>query len=189
MHTCNCTVKELWGITRHSLANWFKHPSLPSVSSPALSYVNWFYLSGSISHKAGLLEKKLTTEKQRYQMALFPQKLTSSAQPDASYTRFFLSCVDVCVRSEALTQLRAFAKSLIPHWVAQGDLLWLLNLTVAVYQGVQALSKNICCEYYLPLPAVFRVSMEILPQEQNFKLLLQSVSKSLCTYIFYFRKK
>lgn len=29
-------------------------------------------------------------------MAPFPQKLTSSAQPDASYARFFLSCVDVC---------------------------------------------------------------------------------------------
>lgn len=149
-------------------------------------YVNWSYLYRKYLPQSISPFWKITEKTARPNHSLSPKPQIFSTTW-CKLHNYFLSWVGAYGRSEAIMQSRAFAKSLIPKWVAQGKMWQLLNLTAAGYHDFKHFLRT--SAVYITLPVVFRVSLEILSQEENLKLILQNVSKSSGTHSFYFMKK
>lgn len=155
----------------HNLTNWFNQSVLPSVSSLVLSYINWSYLYKKHlpqSWPFGKITNNRKTVRPNHSLSQKTQifnttwckllKLFSVLYGCVCQVRGLNAIQSVCKELDStMSSSRGYAV------VPEPNISWV------------PLSKNNCCEYYFSLPAVFRISQEILPQEQNFKLILQSV--------------
>lgn len=104
-------------------------------------YVNWSYLYRKYLPQSISPFWKITEKTARPNHSLSPKPQIFSTTW-CKLHNYFLSWVGAYVRSEAIMQSRAFAKSLIPKWVAvtEPNSSWVPRL--------QTLSKDICCVYY-----------------------------------------
>lgn len=144
--------------TRHTPANWFKHLSLPSVSSPALSYVNWFYLYRKHLPQSWSFGKEMNNRKTAIPNGSLSPKIHIFSTVWCKLGKFFsVLCTCVC-QVRGPNAIQSTCKE--PDTTLSGSrgLAVVTEPNSSCVPGVQALSKNICCENYFLLPAVLSLT-------------------------------